>query len=123
MFEQAMGSVDAHPGIWAAAALASVMLLPNRSALGSVGSLVVLLFAYFAKGIAGSVLFFLMSTAAALAFAILPSLYFGAEVNKEPKNRGPIPGAVGGWIVIAGLLSAATLEALGCWHVYHSVGS
>jgi hypothetical protein len=122
MVEQVMGSVDSHPGVWAVAALVSVLLLPtDRTAIGVVASLVVLLLSYFAKGVAGSVLFFLMATVGALALAILPSLYFGAEVNRG--KRGPISAEMGGWIVVACILLAAALEALSVWHVYQSVGS
>lgn len=121
MVELVMGSVDSHPGVWAVAALASVLLLPDKPAVGSIASLLVLLFSYFAKGVAGSVLFFLMATTVALAFAILPSLYFGAEANRE--KRGPISAETGGWIVVACILLAAALETLSAWHVYHSVGS
>ena len=122
MIEFLMGSVDSHPGVWTVAALAGVLLLPDRPAVGVVASLVVLLFAYFATGIAGSILFFFIATAFALAFAILPSLYFGAEANRDSKNPGPVSTEAGGWIVVAGLLLAIAFEVLSAWHVYASVG-
>lgn len=123
LIDLVMGSVDSHPVLWAVAGLASVLLLPDKPAFGTVASLVVLLCAYFAKGIAGSVIFFLMATAVALALAILPSLYFGAEVNRDPKNRGPVSVESAGWIVIPCVLLAAALEGLSAWHVYSSIGS
>jgi hypothetical protein len=121
MYELVMTTVDAHPGLWVLAGFVSVMLIPGWTLAGCAGSLIVLACAYFAQGVAGSILFFLMATVCASAMGILPILFFGAEVNKEPNSRLKILGRDGSWIVLPLILAAAALEALSVWHVWGSV--